>query len=224
MSLGGLVVNDVWNVRKHLRSSYQLPHTLALCVNEFPFNGHSHSLSFVSSPMCPCVFSPSQWCFPPHCLSAFSSPLISALLSRPQRYPVVHVIRLSFVHYFVVVLITDAVTDRPGMLVKNLWDEKLISLLKLDNPMNKKIVDPVPTTYEDVCEWATVAGNSTVVDRTHPYFVLYKCPSESLLSTVYPVTVQLQGFLGTHDLSLFSNWDGFDSCIVYLFRSDLTYH
>ncbi|KAF8550784.1 hypothetical protein OG21DRAFT_1487490 [Imleria badia] len=94
------------------------------------------------------------------------------------------------------------------MLAKNLWADKLIPALKTDSSVNKKTADPVPTTYEDICEWATVASKPLVVDCTCPFVLLYKQPVETSASVIYPVTVRLQGFLGTHSLTLFRTWDG----------------
>ncbi|KAG6371571.1 hypothetical protein JVT61DRAFT_9278 [Boletus reticuloceps] len=100
------------------------------------------------------------------------------------------------------------IQHRPGMLAKNLWDDKLVAALKTDSLANRKPVDPVPIQYEDICEWATVTTKPVVIDRTRPVDVLYKRPLVAASSTIYPVILRLQGFLGKHDLTLFGTWDG----------------
>ena len=106
-------------------------------------------------------------------------------------------------------MIVELGAERPGILAKNMWNERLVLPLKSDTVVNKKIADPVPASYKEVCEWAIVVSKSVVIDHMRPFMVLYKRIADTTSSTIYPVTVCLQGFLGHHDLSLFGSWDGY---------------
>ena len=119
-----------------------------------------------------------------------------------------HVIRHSYALYIVSEYVAKWCVERPGIFAKNLWDDRLVQPLKMDSATNKKVADAVPTTYEEVCEWAIIVSKPIVINWTHPFMVLYKCLSNPPSSTVYPITVHLQGFLGTHNLFLFGSWDG----------------
>ncbi|KAF8836067.1 hypothetical protein BDN67DRAFT_882647, partial [Paxillus ammoniavirescens] len=82
--------------------------------------------------------------------------------------------------------------DSTGLLVKDDWPAQLIA--NLDYIVDKELESwqIIPDVYKDVyC--------------THAYMVIYKNPFNQSSDTLLPVTVRIQGFLGTNDLSVTSN-------------------
>lgn len=67
----------------------------------------------------------------------------------------------------------------------------------------------VPTSFEDVCAWASVTRDTTVAEWTRAYQLLYNYPGETALAnTIYPVVLQLQGFVKTCNLTPLGSWNG----------------
>jgi hypothetical protein len=99
-------------------------------------------------------------------------------------------------------------TDSEGSLAKDLWPIPFAATVDNRSSQELEQWQLVPFTFTDICEWAYVAKRHATSDHTRLYNILYKCPDGDT-STIYPVVLRVQGFLGRFELSPLGTWNGF---------------
>ena len=94
-----------------------------------------------------------------------------------------------------IIIYANHLIDLNNDFVKDLWPSRLASTI--DDRAHKDLDSwqIVPTTFAEICDWAYIAKNHNIVDHTRLYHVLYKNPDGDP-TTLYPVVLRLQGFLG----------------------------
>jgi hypothetical protein len=95
------------------------------------------------------------------------------------------------------------------MFAKTCWPKPLDKRIELvDGTDEPKFWQVVPTTFEEMCDWAYVSMNKISNDQTRRHLVLYRNPEVTHGSVVYPVTLRVQGFVERAKLTALGDWDG----------------
>ena len=111
------------------------------------------------------------------------------------------------------------ITADPGVLTRELWPQHVAvaniadgyDLVNGNGEPTSAMEDwqLVPTSFEEVCEWAYIIRDTSAGEWSRGYLLLYKQPGETAYPDVlYPVTLRLQGFIKTCNLAPLGSWNG----------------
>lgn len=90
-----------------------------------------------------------------------------------------------------------------GTLARLLWGEDLPQLQRESKPQaNMSVQEKVPERFEELLLWAYLKRVSSAVDHYRHHVLVH-----STLSVPTEVTIRLQGFLRSFDVSPFGNWN-----------------
>ena len=106
-----------------------------------------------------------------------------------------------------IIIYANRLSETNGDFLKDLWPIVLASTVDDRHREDLESWQIVPTTFTKICDWAYIAKNQNIVDHTRLYHVLYKNPGGDQ-TTLYPVVLRLQGFLGHFELSPLGTWNG----------------
>ena len=106
-----------------------------------------------------------------------------------------------------IIIYANRLTETNSDFLKDLWPIVLASTVDDRHREDLESWQIVPTTFTEICDWAYIAKNQNIVDHTRLYHVLYKNPGGDQ-TTLYPVVLRLQGFLGCFELSPLGTWNG----------------
>ncbi|EGO04555.1 hypothetical protein SERLA73DRAFT_68244 [Serpula lacrymans var. lacrymans S7.3] len=120
--------------------------------------------------------------------------------------------RFGFLNCILLHVTEYASTDTTGILVHNKWPPQFTKPL-LEGNEERKVWEVVPSTFEDLCEWAHVSQNPSEVNKTQNHLLLYKTSCSDGIESLYPVTIHVQGLLGKFNSKVFGSWTGIQKTI-----------
>lgn len=97
--------------------------------------------------------------------------------------------------------------DPQNILTVSLWPNPIVQTIKHAWPAELLPWQKVPHNYDDLCDWAYVSHPKDLPNTKHKYYILYKAPPTEN-NKLWPITLQVQGFLQNFNLGALGNWNG----------------